>query len=127
MPYKKPQKEKIYYSIGEVAKILRVNPSLIRFWEKEFDIIKPKKNQKGNRFFTTEDIEQLKLIYFLVKEKGMTLKGAKQNLKKNKQKTIEKHELITHLSKIRNMLMEIYNNLDTETDESETSQYKNTL
>lgn len=127
MPYKKPQKEKIYYSIGEVAKILSVNPSLIRFWEKEFDIIKPKKNQKGNRFFTTEDIEQLKLIYFLVKEKGMTLKGAKQNLKNNKHKTIEKYELITHLSKIRNMLMEIYNNLDTETEESENSQYKNTL
>ena len=127
MPYKKTQTEKIYYSIGEVAKILMVNPSLIRFWEKEFDIIKPKKNQKGNRFFTTEDIEQLKLIYFLVKEKGMTLKGAKQNLKKNNNKTIENYELTDQLKRIRNMLMEIYNNLDTEIDESVNSESKNTI
>jgi len=127
VPYKKTQTEKIYYSIGEVAKILMVNPSLIRFWEKEFDIIKPKKNQKGNRFFTTEDIEQLKLIYFLVKEKGMTLKGAKQNLKKNNNKTIENYELTDQLKRIRNMLMEIYNNLDTEIDESVNSESKNTI
>ena len=127
MPYKKSQIKKIYYSIGEVANILKVNPSLIRFWEKEFDIIKPKKNQKGNRFFTTEDIEQLKLIYFLVKEKGMTLKGAKQSLKKNKQKTIKNQELTDRLQKIRSILMEIYNNMDSEINESENEESEKTV
>jgi len=127
VPYKKSQIKKIYYSIGEVANILKVNPSLIRFWEKEFDIIKPKKNQKGNRFFTTEDIEQLKLIYFLVKEKGMTLKGAKQSLKKNKHKTIENQELTDRLQKIRSILMEIYNNIDSETNESEDEESERTV
>jgi len=124
VPYKKPQIEKIYYSIGEVAKSFNVNPSLIRFWEKEFDIIKPKKNGKGNRLFTNEDIEQIKLIYFLVKEKGMTLKGAKQSLKRNRQKTVDNYELSDRLKKIRNIMMEIYNNIDSETNESENTESK---
>ena len=121
MPYKKPQIEKIYFSIGEVAKNLKVNPSLIRFWEKEFDIIKPKKNLQGNRLFTTEDIKQLKLIYFLVKEKGMTLKGTKQILKTNKHKTIENYEISDRLQKIRSTLMEIYNNIDSGTNKSKNT------
>jgi len=127
LPYKKPQIEKIYYSIGEVAKIFNVNPSLIRFWEKEFEIIKPKKNQKGNRLFTTEDIKQLKIIYFLVKEKGMTLKGAKQSLKNNKHKTFENYELTDRLQKIRSILMEIYNNIDTETNKSVDTKSEKTV
>ena len=127
MPYKKPQIEKIYYSIGEIAKIFNVNPSLIRFWEKEFEIIKPKKNQKGNRLFTTEDIKQLKIIYFLVKEKGMTLKGAKQSLKNNKHKTFENYELTDRLQKIRSILMEIYNNIDTETNKSVDTKSEKTV
>ena len=128
VPYKKPQIEKFYYSIGEVAKIINVNPSLIRYWEKEFDVIQPQKNKKGNRFFTTKDIEQLKLIYFLVKEKGMTLKGARQSLKKNKHKIIENYELTDRLKKIRNMLKEIYNNIvDTETDKSRNSESENNI
>jgi len=128
VPYKKPQIEKFYYSIGEVAKIINVNPSLIRYWEKEFDVIQPKKNKKGNRLFTTKDIEQLKLIYFLVKEKGMTLKGARQSLKKNKHKIIENYELTDRLKKIRNMLKEIYNNIvDTETDKSRNSESENNI
>ena len=75
--------EKRYYKIGEVAKAFDVNTSLIRFWEKEFDVIKPKKNAKGNRLFTQEDIANFKLIFNLVKERGFTLEGAKQKLKKN--------------------------------------------
>ena len=71
MPYKEKKIEKLYYSIGEVAEILQVNTSLIRFWEKNFTIIKPHKNKKGNRYFTKEDIENLKLIYHLVKEQRM--------------------------------------------------------
>ena len=76
--------EKRYYGIGEVAKAFSVNNSLIRFWEKEFDIIKPKKNKKGNRLFSKKDFDNLKTIYFLVKEKGYTLDGAKKKIKENK-------------------------------------------
>lgn len=79
MPYKERKIEKVYYTIGEVAEMFDVNTSLIRFWEKEFDIIKPKKNKKGNRLFTKQDIDNLHIIYHLVKERGMTLKGGKEN------------------------------------------------
>ena len=75
--------DKRYYKIGEVAKAFNVNTSLIRFWENEFEVLKPKKNKKGNRLFTPEDLENLKMIYFLVKEKGFTLDGAKKKLKTN--------------------------------------------
>lgn len=75
--------EKIYYGIGEVAKTFNVNTSLIRFWEKEFDILKPKKNKKGNRMFTQRDLRYLKIIYQLVKEKGYTLQGAKDAIKQD--------------------------------------------
>ena len=75
--------DKRYYKIGEVAKAFDVNTSLIRFWENEFDVLKPKKNKKGNRLFTPEDLDNLKMIYFLVKEKGFTLEGAKNKLKEN--------------------------------------------
>ncbi len=75
--------DKLYYSIGEVAKAFDVNTSLIRYWEKEFPIIKPKKNKKGNRYFTPEDLKNLKMIYHLVKEKGYTLDGARVALTTN--------------------------------------------
>ena len=112
MPYKKPQIEKIYYSIGEVAEMFQVNTSHIRFWENEFDSLKPFKNKKGNRMFTKEDIEQIKLIYHLVKERGMTLKGAKQKLKDNKENTLDNHDLVDRLKSIRQMLVDIKNELD---------------
>lgn len=107
MPYKKPKIEKVFYSIGEVADMFQVNTSHIRFWENEFDILKPQKNKKGNRLFTKEDIENIKLIYHLVKERGLTLKGAKQKLKDNKEDTLDKHELVDRLKAIRQMLIEI--------------------
>ena len=75
--------DKLYYSIGEVSKAFDVNASLIRYWEQEFPIIKPKKNKKGNRYFTPEDINNLKIIYHLVKEKGYTLDGARIALTTN--------------------------------------------
>ena len=75
---------KLYYSIGEVAEMFGVNTSLIRFWEKEFDVINPHKNKKGNRQFTKADVDNFHLIYHLVKEKGMTLKGAQHQLKNRK-------------------------------------------
>ncbi len=112
MPYKEIDIVKLYYSIGEVSEMFDVNTSLIRFWEKEFDIIKPKKNKKGNRLFTFEDIDNFKVIYNLVKEQGLTLDGAKKYLKENR-KTV-KHEFKTEknqLSEIENKLKLIKNRL----------------
>ena len=102
---------KVYYSIGEVADMFGVNPSLIRFWEKEFDIIKPHKNKKGNRQFTKADIDKFHLIYHLVKEKGMTLKGAQMKLQKNKEETEQTFEVIKRLKNIREELISIKDQL----------------
>lgn len=107
MPYKEKKIEKLYYSIGEVAEMFDVNTSLIRFWEKEFDIIKPKKNKKGNRLFTKKDIENFHIIYHLVKEKGLTLKGAQKKLKENKDDTVNNVEVVKSLQEIRERLVEI--------------------
>lgn len=107
MPYKEKKVEKLYYSIGEVAEMFKVNTSLIRFWEKEFDVIKPQKNKKGNRFFTQQDIENFHLIYHLVKERGMTLKGAQKKMKENREDTTHNFEIITSLKNIRETLLEI--------------------
>jgi len=107
VPYKEKKVEKLYYSIGEVAEMFDVNSSLIRFWEKNFDIIKPHKNKKGNRFFTKEDIENLKLIHHLVKEQRLTLEGARKKLSENKQDTIHNYEVVDSLKKIKEMLLEI--------------------
>ncbi len=107
MPYKEKKVEKLYYSIGEVAEMFNVNTSLIRFWEKNFDIIKPHKNKKGNRFFTKEDIENLKLIHHLVKEKRLTLEGARKKLSENRQDVIHNHEIVDTLKQIKEMLLEI--------------------
>ena len=101
----------MYYSIGEVAEMFHVNTSLIRYWEKEFDIIKPKKNKKGNRLFTQKDIDNFHIIYHLVKERGMTLKGAKKKLRENKEETVENFEVVKTLQEIRKLLLEIRNNL----------------
>tara|TARA_B110000238_G_C15970870_1_gene371695 strand:+ start:39 stop:380 length:342 start_codon:yes stop_codon:yes gene_type:complete len=99
--------EKRYYKIGEVAKAFNVNASLVRFWEKEFDLIKPKKNAKGNRLFTADDISNFKLIFNLVKERGFTLEGAKQKLKKNRDVTIYNHEIISRLEAVKAELVKI--------------------
>jgi len=107
MPYIEKKVEKLYYSIGEVAEMFKVNTSLIRFWEKEFDVIKPKKNKKGNRFFTKKDIDNFHLIYHLVKEKELTLNGAKKKLKENKEDTVENFEVIKSLTHIKKILLDI--------------------
>ena len=103
--------EKRYYGIGEVAKAFGVNASLIRFWEKEFDVLQPKKNAKGNRKFTPEDIKNLKLIYHLVKERGFTLDGAKTHLKEEKHKTLSNFEVIDKLQRVRAELLKIKDQL----------------
>ena len=103
--------EKRYYKIGEVAKAFGVNTSLIRFWENEFDVLKPKKNKKGNRLFTSTDLQNLKLIYSLVKEKGYTLDGARKKMKENPKGIMDKHEMITNLENIKQELINIKNQL----------------
>jgi DNA-binding transcriptional MerR regulator len=105
------QPGKRYYSIGEIAKAFDVNASLIRFWDSEFDILKPKKNAKGNRMFTPEDIKNLQLIFHLVKERGFTLEGAKTHLKEGQKKTLDKFEIIQKLETIRMQLVNIKNEL----------------
>ena len=103
--------EKLYYSIGELAAFLDVKTSLIRYWEKEFDIIKPKKNKKGNRMFTPLDVENFHLIFHLVKERGYTLQGAKDHLKGNIDEAASQHEIIKRLQKIKSFLIEIKEDL----------------
>ena len=103
--------DKLYYSIGEVAKAFDVNTSLIRYWEQEFPIIKPKKNKKGNRYFTPSDIENLKIIYHLVKEKGYTLDGARVALTTNT-KISETITIIDRLEFIKTELLKLKNSLN---------------
>lgn len=97
--------------MGEVSEMFQVNPSLLRFWETEFDIIRPRKNKKGNRLFTQEDVANIRLIYHLVKERGYTLQGARQKLKENKNETENAVEIIEKLKKIRLFLLDLKENL----------------
>jgi DNA-binding transcriptional MerR regulator len=96
---------KVYYSIGEVARMFNVNTSLIRFWEKEFDIIQPQKNKKGNRLFTPRDVDNFHLIHHLVKERGFTLKGAKEKIKNNPEEIFKDFEIVKTLDHIREFLL----------------------
>ena len=102
---------KLYYTIGEVAEMFKVNSSLIRFWEKEFDVLNPKKNKKGNRLFTAEDVSNLKLIFHLVKERGYTLEGAKKKLNENKGNIEEQVQLKETLVRMRQFLTELKESL----------------
>jgi len=117
MPYKPHETEKIYWTIGEVADMFSVNASLIRFWEKEFDIISPHKNKKGDRMFTREDVENIRIIYHLVKERGFTLQGAREKLKQNKGDTTNTVEVVRSLKKIREFLVELRKELPGGSDE----------
>ncbi|MBQ8601183.1 MAG: MerR family transcriptional regulator [Bacteroides sp.] len=108
-----PNKElKMYYSIGEVAKMFGVNESLLRYWEKEFPIIAPRKAGGNVRQYRKEDIENIRLIYHLVKEKGMTLQGAKLRLKTSREKTINSSEVVARLKAVREELVALRSALD---------------
>lgn len=111
------KKGKIYYSMGEVAEMFDVNASLIRFWESKFDILKPHKNKKGNRMFTPADVDNLKLIHHLVKEKGMTLTGAQKRLKENPEGSTRDMEITDRLLSIKAILMELRQELGTDDGE----------
>jgi len=103
--------DKIYYSIGEVAELFEVNASLIRFWENEFDFLQPLKNKKGNRLFTKEDINKIRIIYHLVKEKGYTLQGAREKIKSNKEDVEKQVEIVDSLQRIKLFLLDLKNDL----------------
>jgi DNA-binding transcriptional MerR regulator len=107
MPYKEREISKMYYTMGEVAAMFDVNQSLLRFYEKEFDILQPKKNKKGNRYFTPEDIENLKIIFNLINDKGYTLQGAKEYLKQNLGETKDNQSIINSLESIKSFLLEV--------------------
>ncbi len=107
MPYKERKIEKLYYSIGEVSDILDVPVSTVRFWENEFDILKPLKNKKGNRMFTAADLKNLRIIHHLLKEEGMTLVGVKKKLSGKWEETDYKYEINESLRKIRTMLLDM--------------------
>ncbi|HEY0668310.1 MAG TPA: MerR family transcriptional regulator [Sphingobacteriaceae bacterium] len=107
MPYKERDISKLYYTMGEVTAMFEVNASQIRFYEREFDILQPKKNKKGNRLFTPEDVENLKIIFNLVKDKGYTLQGAKEFLRSNKDEAKENQKIIDSLERVKQFLLEV--------------------
>lgn len=107
MPYKEKPTSKLYHSISEVAEHFGVNNSLIRFWEREFDIIKPKRNAKGNRMFTQKDMENFHVIFDLVKTRGYTLQGAKEKLRKNKDDVVNTAEIRRRLEIVKEKLLAI--------------------
>ena len=107
MPYKESKVEKLYYSIGEVAGMLNVPVSTVRFWDNEFDILKPMKNKKGNRLFTQNDVKNLRIIHHLLKEEGMTLSGVRKRLAEKWDDTDYKFEISQSLQKIKSMIIEI--------------------
>ena len=113
MPYKKPEIEKIFFTVGEVAGMFDVNASLIRYWDSQFNILKPQKNKKGNRLFSKEDVENIKLIFHLVKERKLTIKGAKLKLKENRPDTENNFEIVKRLQEIKQQLVEISDQLES--------------
>lgn len=108
-------KGKIYYSMGEVAELFGVNASLLRFWEEEFPILKIAKNSRGHRIYTTTDVDNIRLIYYLVKEQGMTLEGAKKRIRQNRDGVNRDAEIVEHLRSIRNMLAALREELGGDT------------
>lgn len=111
MPYKEREINKLYYTMGEVTEMFQVNASQIRFYEREFDILQPKKNKKGNRLFTQNDIENLKIIFNLVKDKGYTLQGARDFLRNNKNEARENQRVIDSLEKLKGFLIGVRDSL----------------
>lgn len=105
--------EKLYYTIGEVADMFDVSRSLLRYWEQEFSYLTPRKNRKGDRLFTKENIQQIQIIYNLVKERGFTLEGAKQELRKEKSTLTEQMDLLTRLQNIHQRLKDLDDKLSS--------------
>lgn len=107
MPFKEKEIARLYYPIGEVADMFKVNTSMIRFYEKEFEILQPKKNGKGNRLFRPEDLDNLKIIFHLIKDKGFTIQGAKDYMKINKNEIQDHQKVIDSLEKLKSFMNEL--------------------
>ncbi|WP_297930792.1 MerR family transcriptional regulator [uncultured Coprobacter sp.] len=105
------KQKRIYYTIGDVAEYFGVNESTLRYWEDEFDIITPRRSSRGVRFYNQEDIDNVRLVYYLLKEKGLTLAGAKKQLKENRSGVIRSNEIISRLKSVREELCRIRNEL----------------
>lgn len=105
MGLKKDKDLKLFYSIGEVAKMFDINESTLRYWEKEFDIIRPRKTDNGSRFYKKEDVDDVRLVHHLLKERGMTIAGAKQKLKDNKDTTVRQEDIVNRLKEIKKELL----------------------
>lgn len=105
MGLKKDKDLKLFYSIGEVAKMFNINESTLRYWEKEFDIIRPRKTDNGSRFYKKEDVDDVRLVHHLLKERGMTIAGAKQKLKDNKDTTVRQEDIVNRLKEIKKELL----------------------
>lgn len=116
VPYKEREIEKKYHSIGEVAQMFKVAASLIRYWEGEFDIIRPKKDKKGNRRYTIDDIQKIRYIYHLVKEKGYTLDGAREVIAQGKEKGFDKVAAVQKLQEIKDFLINIRDEINAKSD-----------
>lgn len=113
MALNKDKNLKLYFSISEVAQMFDINESTLRFWEKEFDVIRPRKTAKGTRFYKQEDVDAVRLVYHLVKERGMTLAGARQKLKDNKETTVRQEEIVNKLKLIKEELLLMKEAFDT--------------
>src|SRR5436305_14473105 len=111
MPYKERDITKMYYTMGEVSAMFDVNQSLLRLYEREFDVLQPKKNKKGNRYFTPEDIENLKIIFHLVRDKGFTIQGARDHIKNNLSESKDSHRVISSLENLKKFLLEVRDQL----------------
>lgn len=117
------QSQKLYYTMGEVSELLDVSQSLLRFWEKEFDEIRPRRNKKGNRLFTKQDVQTLKQIYHLVKEKGLKIAAAKRQLKLGDTQELSREAMIVEkLHSIRAILLEVKQSLDVDVEEVDDQQ-----
>jgi DNA-binding transcriptional MerR regulator len=112
VPYKKPEIEKVFFSIGEVADIAGVSASTIRYWESNFHELAPQKSSRGTRLFSRKDIETVKFIHHLVKDRGMTIKGAQQKMKDNRQDTIDNWEIVKRLQRVRDELIAIKDEME---------------
>lgn len=111
--------EKLFYTMGEVSEMFDVKPSLLRYWEEQFPTLRPKRNKKGNRLYSPQDVEQLKTIYHLVKERGMTIDGAKKALREQrKEGTVARNaQLMERLQRIRALLLEVREDLKSDGEE----------
>src|SRR6201986_2487600 len=107
MPYKERDISKLYYTMGEVSAMFDVNQSLLRYYEKEFDILQPKKNKKGNRFFTAEDVENIKVILHLIRDKKFTLEGAKEHMRQNINAAKDQQRIISSLENMKKFSLEV--------------------